>query len=309
MVDGFVALRLGVMCAVSQDKRLLLSKRGDLNVWALPGGRLDAGERLAEAAAREVEEETGLIVETAYPVGLYYLVGWQRLNVLYAAKPAGGSLKNTDETRDNRFFPTNMLPDMPLPVIAEDAAAYANGALRNALRTIVTPRREMRRLKLRLGIRYVMNALRRRPEPKFPRFDVSASAVIWNEPQHRVLTLRGRKELRTLPRLTCDGSSPPWLQLDEMIQERTGLSLTLQWVGLWQDARRNRIEFVFRALSPNVDLFRAGEWSSPRNAALDDRDLSYVARAKPTDSVEPVWTIDYVDPTVKPGDTLKLPRK
>src|SRR5512138_971831 len=97
VADSFAPLRLGVMCTVSQDKRLLLSRRGDLNVWALPGGRLDAGERLAEAAAREVEEETGLTVQPLHPIGLYYLAGWQRMNVLYAAKPTGGSLKNTDE--------------------------------------------------------------------------------------------------------------------------------------------------------------------------------------------------------------------
>lgn len=301
-------LRLGVMGAVSQDNRLLLSRRGDLNVWALPGGRLDAGERLADAAAREVEEETGLTVRIGHPIGMYYLAGWRRLNVLYAARPVGGALRATNETSESRYFSISMLPEMPLAVIAEDAAAFVNGLPRGAARTIVTPRREMRRLKMRLGLRYAMNALRGRPEPKFPRFDVSASAVIWNEPQRRVLTLRGRHELRALPRLTCHGDSPPWQQLYDMILDRTGLALDLVWAGLWQDARRRQVEFVFRALSPNVDLFRAGEWSSPRNAALDDRDLMVAARAKPVPSIEPIWTIDYADPTVQPGDTLKLPR-
>jgi hypothetical protein len=240
---------------------------------------------------------------------MYYLVGWQRLNVLYAAKPLSGRLRSTDETSDNRFFPVSMLPEMPLAAIAEDAAGYINGSLTNITRIMITPRREMRRLKIRLGLRYAMNALRGQPEPKFPRFDASAAAVIWNKAQRRVLTLRGGKELRTLPRLTCDGERPPWQQLQQMIEERTGLDVRLDWTGIWQDARRNRLEFIFRALSPNVDLFRAGEWSSPRNATLDDRDLMYVARAKPASAPEPVWTIDYVDPTVQPGDTLTLPRR
>jgi ADP-ribose pyrophosphatase YjhB (NUDIX family) len=70
-------LRLGVVCAVVDDEgRLLLSQRGDLGVWGLPGGRLDAGERLDAAAAREVLEETGVVVKVERAVGLYYLAGW-----------------------------------------------------------------------------------------------------------------------------------------------------------------------------------------------------------------------------------------
>jgi ADP-ribose pyrophosphatase YjhB (NUDIX family) len=298
-------LRLGVLGAVMDQNSLLLSKRGDLNVWTLPGGRLDAGERLADAAEREVFEETGLKVRAQEPLGLYYLSGWQRMNVLYRMIPQGGSLRRTNETRDNHYFSVDALPPMPLAQIAEDAASVISGRARPLPRVIVTPPRELRDLKLRLRLRYVWNALRGHREPKFPRFEVSAAALIWNEPGHRLLTLRGKADLRALPRLACNGDSAPWDQLAAMIDERTGITAPLQWIGVWQDAPRSRFEFVFQAAVPNRDLFRAGEWSSPRNAAFDDRDARYAALAKPSIQPEPVWTLDHVLPAVRPGDTIR----
>lgn len=59
---------IGVSTLVRRDGCVLLVKRGNAplaDVWAFPGGRVEFGERLAEAAAREVEEETGLRVTIA----------------------------------------------------------------------------------------------------------------------------------------------------------------------------------------------------------------------------------------------------
>ncbi len=51
----------GVIYKKDEDKiKIALIHRKDRNVWALPKGKIDKGEKPQEAAIREVEEETGL---------------------------------------------------------------------------------------------------------------------------------------------------------------------------------------------------------------------------------------------------------
>ena len=57
---------LAVSVAVWRDKKVLLARRARppfTAIWSFPGGIVETGERLEEAAAREVREETGLDVE------------------------------------------------------------------------------------------------------------------------------------------------------------------------------------------------------------------------------------------------------
>jgi ADP-ribose pyrophosphatase YjhB (NUDIX family) len=84
--------------------RLLLVRRGRppaLGTWTLPGGRLEPGESPAEAAAREVREETGLEVEIGELLATLPVLGY--LVHDFAASVVGGSLQAGDDAADVRW--------------------------------------------------------------------------------------------------------------------------------------------------------------------------------------------------------------
>lgn len=50
----------------NHEGKILLHRRSDNDLWALPGGSMDIGESISETAVREVKEETGLDVRVDY---------------------------------------------------------------------------------------------------------------------------------------------------------------------------------------------------------------------------------------------------
>jgi 8-oxo-dGTP diphosphatase len=100
----------GVNIAIFKEGKVLLTKRDDFPVWCLPGGSIDSGETIAQAAIREACEETGFEVKLTRLVGLYSRPNWVLEGshaVLFTAEVIGGNLiKETQETIDAGFFST-----------------------------------------------------------------------------------------------------------------------------------------------------------------------------------------------------------
>lgn len=122
---------LAVNIAVTDsDRRVLLTRREDFEVWCLPGGAVDNGESLAQAAVREVAEETGLVVHLTRLVGLYSrpkLGGYHTL-ALFAALPVGGTLRpDPREVIDLGWFSADELPEDLLWGQRERIADAASG--------------------------------------------------------------------------------------------------------------------------------------------------------------------------------------
>jgi acetyl-CoA carboxylase carboxyl transferase subunit beta len=61
---------VAVLCKSADERSLLMVLQGysgEEPSWAVPGGSIEPGETLAQAAIREVKEETGLEVRTVHP--------------------------------------------------------------------------------------------------------------------------------------------------------------------------------------------------------------------------------------------------
>jgi ADP-ribose pyrophosphatase YjhB (NUDIX family) len=106
---------IAAIVAIIHDDKILLTRREDFEVWCLPGGGVEDGESVAEAAIREAKEETGLDVELRRLVGVYSRIGgmWNDMHaVLFAAEPVGGELKTQPgETIEVAYFSFDQIPD------------------------------------------------------------------------------------------------------------------------------------------------------------------------------------------------------
>jgi 8-oxo-dGTP diphosphatase len=116
----------GVICF--RNEEMLLVQRGNAPLaghWSLPGGRIAWGEKAADAALRELKEETGCVAELiglvdvvdamlerrrsgeSSPWGHYVLID-------YAARWVSGEPRAGDDARDARFFRLDELAPLGL---------------------------------------------------------------------------------------------------------------------------------------------------------------------------------------------------
>ena len=71
----------------------------------MPGGVVELGESLAQAAIRETKEESGVDIEIIKFCGIFQNVKDCICNTLFLAKPIGGEPTRTNESLETGFFP------------------------------------------------------------------------------------------------------------------------------------------------------------------------------------------------------------
>jgi 8-oxo-dGTP pyrophosphatase MutT (NUDIX family) len=90
--------------------RLLLIRRTDNDLYAIPGGALELGETLTQTVQREVMEETGIAVKVTGLIGIYsdpeHVIEFtdgevrQEFSICFRADPTGGDLRTSDESKE-----------------------------------------------------------------------------------------------------------------------------------------------------------------------------------------------------------------
>lgn len=107
---------------VYNDKgEVLLEHRADNGWWGLPGGHVDVGESVEQAAIREILEETGIRTRVRHLVGIYSDPRFNVIGaysdglihfvvVIFECEYLSGALKVSNESTDVRYFPVRNLP-------------------------------------------------------------------------------------------------------------------------------------------------------------------------------------------------------
>jgi 8-oxo-dGTP pyrophosphatase MutT (NUDIX family) len=102
------------VAVTSQAGEILLIRRSDNDNWALPGGAVDLGESLLQAAVRETREETGVDCEVTGLSGIYTDPGHvilytsngevrQEFSIVLTARATGGEPTPSSETSEVRW--------------------------------------------------------------------------------------------------------------------------------------------------------------------------------------------------------------
>ncbi len=138
--DAQTRIGLGVGVMVRNERgQLLLEKRSDCGLWGLPGGRVEPGESITQAAVREVWEETGLTIQVTRLLGVYSEPSDRiltypdngdvvhKIDVILEAKVLSGEIVLSSESESMVFFDCVAVPAGICPPAKQPIEDYLNG--------------------------------------------------------------------------------------------------------------------------------------------------------------------------------------
>ncbi|WP_088105865.1 NUDIX hydrolase [Halalkalibacter urbisdiaboli] len=96
---------------INEHHEILLIK-GPRRGWEMPGGQVEEGESIRDAAIREAKEESGIDIEIIKFCGIFQNVSASVCNTLFVGKPIGGELTTSAESLEVGFFPIQQALEM-----------------------------------------------------------------------------------------------------------------------------------------------------------------------------------------------------
>jgi ADP-ribose pyrophosphatase YjhB (NUDIX family) len=243
-----------------REGRILLCHRRDANVWNLPGGQVERGETLWQAAIRETYEETGLEVSVRRLAFVDHRPERDELVFTFACEGTGGALMLNEEVDQLTRFAHAELPANVAPRHAERILPAPGGSGPATLR--VQPGPGIRESLLRSDD--AQNQFTSRT------FQLSAFATVLDERGAALLGLRWDSDFWGQPGGGIEPGETPWDAAVREIHEETGIVARVERLaGLYCWPVQNELIFSFRCAAIGGALQTSDETREVRFFAPD----------------------------------------
>ncbi|MBV9140388.1 MAG: NUDIX domain-containing protein [Pseudonocardiales bacterium] len=109
---------------LDESGHLLMIRRTDNDLYAIPGGAQEVGETISQTVVREVSEETGILVEVTGFIGVYsdpqHVIAFadgevrQEFSLCFRARPVRGELRTSSESKEVLWVEPARLDDLTI---------------------------------------------------------------------------------------------------------------------------------------------------------------------------------------------------
>jgi ADP-ribose pyrophosphatase YjhB (NUDIX family) len=104
--------------------RILMIRRTDNDLYAIPGGAQEIGETISQTVIRETKEETGIDVQVTGLIGIYtdpnHVIAFtdgevrQEFSICFHARPTGGQPRTSTESKEVRWIDPSQLDELTI---------------------------------------------------------------------------------------------------------------------------------------------------------------------------------------------------